>query len=70
MFLIFFREDINQNKNLIHINIDNNVYTYNIYNKWDDNQFEIVDVLLLATIKLQNDHTRHIKFSTVIIALK
>lgn len=66
----FFREDINEKKNLININIDDNVYTFNVSNKWEDNQVGIVDVLLLATIKIQNDNTPHIKYSTVIIVLK
>jgi len=67
----FFREEINQYTNLVQINTDDdNVYTFTSKNLWDDNNFEIIDVLIIATIKIQNDHTENIKFSTVIIALK
>lgn len=67
----FFREEINQHTNLVQINTDDdNVYTFTIKNLWDNNTFEIIDVLIIATIKIQNDHTENIKFSTVIIALK
>ncbi|KAF0710032.1 Uncharacterized protein FWK35_00032967, partial [Aphis craccivora] len=64
-FIIKLLEEINQHTNLVQINTDDdNVYTFTIKNLWDNNTFEIIDVLIIATIKIQNDHTENIKFST------
>lgn len=66
-FLIY-REETNQSKNLLQIQIDyDKTYNYIINNEWDIKQYNIIDRFIIATVKLQNDHTSpHIQFSTVI----
>lgn len=68
MFLVYYREQTNQN--IVQIKIDNKTYNFVTYNTLDADEFNLIDILIIASIKMQNDHTQHIKFSTVISAHK
>lgn len=71
-FLIY-REETNQSKNLLQNQIvdDDKTYNYIINNQWDIEQYNLIDMFVIVTIKLQNDHTSpNIRFSTVISAPK
>lgn len=37
---------------------------------WDKDEFSVIDSLIIATVKIQNDNTSNIKFSTVVNAPK
>jgi len=66
---IFYRED--QNKEFLNIAIDEKTFSYSTNDIWhNNNTFDVIDVLILGIIKLQNDHTKNMKYSTLIIALK
>lgn len=71
-FLIY-REETNNSKHLLQIQIvdDDIMYNYIIHNQWDTEQYNLIDMFVIATVKLQNDHTSpNIRFSTVISAPK
>lgn len=70
MFLVylFYREQTNQN--VVQIKIDNKTYNYVTYNTLDADEFNFINIFIIASIKMQNDHTQHLKCSTVISAHK
>lgn len=70
MFLVclFYREQTNQN--VVQIKIGNKTYNYITNNALDADEFNLIDIFIIATVKMQNDHTQHIQFSTVISAHK
>ena len=50
---------------------DDKTYKYIINNEWDIKQYDLIDMFVIATVKMQNDHTSpNIRFSTVIRAPK
>jgi len=71
MFLVrlFYREQTNQN--ILQIKMDNTTYNYyTTSNALDAEEFNFVDIFIIATVNIQNENTQHIRFSTVISAPK